>query len=404
MLRHANAVLLALSVAACVPVADKPGQTGPAREPTLAFKRSSFSALEGWGEGAFLAAHGAYLRSCRSLAVRLPSSPLGGDKAYGTVADWQEACRAAGAQPVKTDGEARAFFESGFGVVQALNGDEEKGLFTGYYEPELNGSRQRGGRFMTPLHQRPADLVEVDLGQFRPHLKGERVAGRVEGGRLVPFAARREIVSQAAGSAATPLVFVDDAVGAFFLHIQGSGRIKLDTGESIRAAYDGQNGHAYTAIGRVLVDRGEIQREALSMQSIRAWLVANPEKADALMSENASYVFFKEVPLGDPSVGANGAQGVPLTPEASLAVDLRFHALGVPMWVDGRSPAENADADDVELRRLFIAQDTGGAIRGPIRGDVYWGAGARAESIAGRMAHKGRLHVLLPKALVSKLD
>ena len=367
MLRHANAVLLALSVAACVPVADKPGQTGPAREPTLAFKRSSFSALEGWGEGAFLAAHGAYLRSCRSLAVRLPSSPLGGDKAYGTVADWQEACRAAGAQPVKTDGEARAFFESGFGVVQALNG-------------------------------------EVDLGQFRPHLKGERVAGRVEGGRLVPFAARREIVSQAAGSAATPLVFVDDAVGAFFLHIQGSGRIKLDTGESIRAAYDGQNGHAYTAIGRVLVDRGEIQREALSMQSIRAWLVANPEKADALMSENASYVFFKEVPLGDPSVGANGAQGVPLTPEASLAVDLRFHALGVPMWVDGRSPAENADADDVDLRRLFIAQDTGGAIRGPIRGDVYWGAGARAESIAGRMAHKGRLHVLLPKALVSKLD
>jgi membrane-bound lytic murein transglycosylase A len=154
----------------------------------------------------------------------------------------------------------------------------------------------------------------------------------------------------------------------------------------------------------VLVERGEIAREDLSMQSIRAWLKANHSKAEALMNENPSYVFFKEQPLADPALGADGAQGVALTPEASLAVDLRFHGLGAPMWVDGSAPADDAAAGDLAFRRLLIAQDTGGAIRGPVRGDVYWGSNARAESIAGRMAHKGRLFVLLPKAVAARLQ
>jgi len=286
--------------------------------------------------------------------------------------------------------------------VQVFNGEEAEGLFTGYYEPELNGSRTRSERFRTPLHTRPPDLVEVDLGQFRQNLRGERVAGRVTGGRLVPYAERREIVKQGIGL--QPLVFVDDPVAAFFLQIQGSGRIKLENGDVIRAAYDGQNGHPYTAVGRILVDRGEISRDALSMQSIRAWLEGHPEQADGLMNENASYVFFKAQPIGDPSKGANGAQGVPLTAEASLAVDLRFHALGVPMWVEGRAPNNQEAEPDVDLRHLFIAQDTGGAIRGPIRGDIYWGTGSYAESVAGRMAHKGRLFVLLPKPLAQRLN
>lgn len=399
-LRIVKAATLALTLAACVPVAQKPG----APEPRLVFKASAFSALDGWNGAGLRSAHAAFQASCRAIAARAPGDPLGGDRAYGTVGDWQPACQAALELPVASESDARRFFETWFATVQVFNGSEERGLFTGYYEPELNGSRRKGGRYRTPLFQRPADLVEVDLGQFRPNLKGERVAGRVVEGRLVPFSPRREILAGGLGANGRPLVYVDDAVGAFFLQIQGSGRIKLDSGEIIRAAYDGQNGHVYTAIGRILVDRGEIPRETLSMQGIRAWLEGNPEQADALMNENASYVFFREVPIGDPTKGANGAQGVPLTAEASLAVDLKFHALGVPMWVDASAPSDVTGADDARYQRLFIAQDTGGAIRGPIRGDVYWGAGARAEQIAGRMAHRGRLFVLLPKPLASAID
>lgn len=403
-LRIVKAATLALTLAACVPVSQKPGTSDRGAEARLVFKTSSFSALDGWGGAGLRDAHAAFQASCRVITVRTPTDALGGDKAYGTAGDWQPACRAALERPVSSESEARAYFETWFDAVQAFNGAEDRGLFTGYYEPELNGSRKKGGPYRTPLFQRPADLVEVDLGQFRPNLKGERVAGRVVGGRLVPFSPRREIVAGGLGAAGQPLVYVDDAVGAFFLQIQGSGRIKLDNGAYIRAAYDGQNGHAYTAIGRILVERGEIPRETLSMQGIRAWLEGNPDQADALMNENASYVFFKEMPIGDPSKGANGAQGVPLTAEASLAVDLKFHALGVPMWVDASAPSEVAGALDATYRRLFIAQDTGGAIRGPIRGDVYWGAGARAEQIAGRMAHRGRLFVLLPKPLARAID
>lgn len=403
-LRIVKAATLALALGACVPGSQKPDAADRPPEPRLVFKASSYASLSGWGGGGLQSALAAFQASCRVLSGRLPSDALGGDRAYGTVGDWLGPCRASLGSAITGEDEARRYFETWFEPVQVFNGSDDRGLFTGYYEPELNGSRQRSARFHTPLYQRPADLVEVDLGQFRPNLKGERVAGRVVGGRLVPYAARGEIAAGRLGASVQPLVYVDDAVAAFFLQIQGSGRIRLDSGETIRAAYDGQNGHVYTAIGRVLVDRGEISREALSMQGIRAWLEGNPDQADQLMNANASYVFFKEQPIGDPSKGANGAQGVPLTPEASLAVDLKFHALGAPMWVDASAPAEEAGKTDGNYRRLFIAQDTGGAIRGPIRGDVYWGAGSRAENVAGRMAHRGRLFVLLPKAVAGKID
>lgn len=404
MLRAVAQVMVLLSLAACVPRTTTLGPADRPQEPQLAFKASSFSSLDGWLQQSLLPAHAALQGSCRVILRRMPGDPMGGHGAYGAVSDWVDACRAVLEQQPRSEGEARALFETWFSPVQVFNGREERGLFTGYYEPELRGSRRPSARYRTPLHQRPSDLVEVDLGQFRSQLRGERLVGRVVAGRLVPFASRREIVERGPGSVAEALVFVDDPVAAFFLQIQGSGRVKLDSGETIRAAYDGQNGHPYTAVGRILVERGEIRPESLSMQSIRAWLDSNPEKADALMNENASYVFFKTLPIGDPSKGANGAQGVPLTPEASLAVDLRFHPLGVPMWVEGRAPGDLKTDQDVDLRRLFIAQDTGGAIRGPIRGDVYWGAGDRAESVAGRMAHRGKLFVLLPKALAQRIN
>lgn len=401
VLRTASLALVLLA-AGCAPFGDVTGGGGPQAEARFSLKPASYAQLDGWSSASMPTAFEAFRISCGVISRRSPVDAMGGHAAYGVVADWKEACDAALRTSGVTDETARAFFVRWFDPVQVLNGEEETGLFTGYYEPELQGSRQRTTEFNVPLYRRPTDLVEADLGQFRPTLKGERVAGRVVNGRLVPYAPRKEIVAVGLGSASAPLVFVNDAAAAFFLQIQGSGRIKLTSGETIRAAYDGQNGHPYTAIGRVLVDRGEVPKAELSMQRIRAWMQSNPGEAEALMNENASYVFFKELPVGDPTKGADGAQGVPLTASASLAVDLKFHALGAPLWVEARAPGTDPAAQDVVLRRLFVAQDTGGAIRGPVRGDVYWGVGPDAESVAGRMAHKGRMYILLPKPLAAK--
>lgn len=395
----AGAALLILTAAACAPLTETVGEK-PADE--LVLKRASFAQLDGWQATDMRAAFAAFVGSCKRLVQRNDSDGFGGVAGYGTVGAWRAPCNAV-LQIGSGSGEnARRFFETWFEPAIASNRGEEVGLFTGYYEPELNGSRSAGGKFQTPLHTRPGDLVSVDLAQFRPALKGERIAGRVDGGKLVPYATRGEIVGGALGGRSSVIAYVDDPTDAFFLQVQGSGRVRFANGEVIRVAYDGQNGHPYTAIGRVLIDRGEVAREEMSMQRIRAWLAANPAKAQALMNENASYVFFKEQPIADPALGAEGAQSVPLTPEASLAIDLRFHGLGAPMWVDATAPAEAGGS--VVFRRLLVAQDTGGAIRGPVRGDVYWGAGSRAAEIAGRMAHRGRLFVLLPKAVAARLD
>ena len=199
------------------------------------------------------------------------------------------------------------------------------------------------------------------------------------------------------------ILFVDDPIDAFFLQIQGSGRVVLDDGTVVRAAYAAQNGQPYTAIGSVLIQRGELKREAVSMQSIRAWLVEHPTEAQQLMNTNASYVFFEERPIGDPSLGAAGTHGVLLTPEASLAVDLTVHALGVPVWLDTIAPDADTTKPDRPFQRLLVTQDTGGAIRGPVRGDVYWGYSPDAGSIAGRMRSEGRMTLLLPRSVALRL-
>lgn len=399
--RALGAAFLILTLAACRPpgglVSDKPSDE-------LVLKTAGFASLAGWTEGDMRGAFAAFAASCAKIVAKRDEDLLGGAAVYGAVAAWRGPCETALKMPAPSADAARRYFETWFLPMQASNRGEATGLFTGYYEPELNGSRKRTTRFATPLYARPVDLVAVDLGAFRPGLKGERIAGRVEGGRLVPYATRADIEAGALANRSAPIVWVDDATAAFFLHIQGSGRVRFADGSAVRVAYDGQNGHVYTAVGKILVERGAIAREQLSMQSIRAWLQANPREAPGLMNENASFVFFKEQPLADPSLGAEGAQGVPLTAEASLAVDLRFHALGVPMWVAANAPSQDADEADAPFRRLMVAQDTGGAIRGPVRGDVYWGAGAKAEEVAGRMAHKGQLFVLLPKALAERLN
>jgi membrane-bound lytic murein transglycosylase A len=229
----------------------------------------------------------------------------------------------------------------------------------------------------------------VELGDFRPELKGQRIAGKVIEGKLKPFASRADIDNGSLAGRGLELAWVDDADAAFFLHIQGSGRVALENGTTLRVGYDGQNGHVYQAIGRTLIQRGELTPENTSMQTIKQWLVAHPQQAASLRQENPSYIFFREI-VGD---GPIGAQNVALTPQRSLAVDPNFIPYGAPIWLSATHPTQPNTA----IRRLLIAQDTGGAIRGAVRGDYFWGAGPEAEELAGVMKSRGAYWLLLPK-------
>jgi membrane-bound lytic murein transglycosylase A len=407
------AILLVAILAGCVamrpPVPPSPPRPLPPVPIAIPLRLDAarFSELEGWAQSDPRSALLAFQRSCGVLSRKPDDSVLGGVNYAGTVGEWRAGCSAAVSLSASSSEEARGFFEAEFVPYRLSQGSSPggtpaPGLFTGYYEPQLRGSRTRQGAYQTPLYGVPADLVNVDLGLFRDNLKGQRIVGRVTNGRLIPYPARSEI--EGAGlSQSMPLLFVDDPVDAFFLQIQGSGRVVLDDGSVVRAAYGAQNGQPYTAIGAVLIQRGELKREDVSLQSIRAWLAQHPAEAQQLMNANASYVFFTEQPIGDPALGATGAQGVALTPEASLAVDLTLHPLGVPAWLEATAPDPDVSKPERKLDRLLIMQDTGGAIRGAIRGDVYWGFGADAAAIAGRMRSEGRLTVLLPKSVAARL-
>ena len=360
----------------------KPAVPAP-QAATLHLSRTSFSGLPEWSGAQAGAALAAFLRSCAVLAAKPDSASMGGAGYAGTVADWRRACADAG-------GDAKAFFEKTF-TPYAVSGSD--GLFTGYYEPQIHGSRARQGAFQTPVYGLPSDLVRADLGLFNPKLKGEHISGKVAGHALVPYADRAQI--NANGVDAPVLFYTDDAVAFFFLQIQGSGRVVFEDGSTTRIAYAGENGQPYTAIGRTLIADGSLARETVSLQTIRAWLLAHPDRARAVMETDRSYIFFEQKPLGDTALGSTGSQGVNITPLASIAVDQRIHALGAPFYVaaDGPDP----------VRTVMVAQDTGGAIRGPVRADMFFGFGAEAERRAGAMKAPGRLYVLLPNALAASL-
>jgi membrane-bound lytic murein transglycosylase A len=360
----------------------RPPVAGP-----LKLTPASFADLPGWKAADLRGALAAFRRSCDVLMRKPPSAPIG--TYAGQAADWRRPCldaRAAGS------GDARAFFERNF-IPRAVSAGEVKdGLFTGYYEPELHASRSRQGPYQTPVYGPPSDLVSVDLGAFRDSLVGEHIAGRVTGQRLVPYDTRAQIDSNGLQTAQI-LFYADDPLAVFFVHIQGSGRVVLDDGSVARVAFAGTNGQPYTAIGRTLIAKGALERGKVSLQTIRAWLRAHPDKARAVMESDASFVFFKEAPLGDPALGSPGAGGVPLTPGASIAVDPRAHPLGVPFYIATTTPDGNA------LNALHIAQDIGGAIRGPVRSDIFFGFGNHAETLAGEMRQGGRMFVLIPKSV-----
>ena len=374
--------------------------TGCVAKPgALSFRAVDYGRLPGWQSDDQGAALAAFQRSCAKLQTLSPEKAVG---PYGKAAAWQGACgEGASLDPANADA-ARRFFEGHFTPLQVRAGRDPNGLFTGYYEPELNGSRVRDVSHAVPLLARPADLVSVDLGEFRSGLKGQRIAGRVSDGRLVPYADRRQIEAEAASAPSKlrqPLVWVDNAVDAFFMDIQGSGRIRFADGSVTRLTFDGQNGFPYTPIGKVLVERGALPKDAVTMQTIRAWLAQNPVLGADVMDANASYIFFREVPISDPALGPPGAQNVALTPGRSLAVDLSVHGLGVPVFV----AAEPIEPGAPPFERLLIAQDTGGAITGPVRGDVFWGFGPVAAARAGAMKAKGQMFVLVPQAVAANL-
>ena len=361
-----------------------------------------FTDLPGWKTGDPRDALAAFVRSCDAIGKKPATGRLGADGYAGTAGDWQAVCKSA--PPQMTDAaNARAFFESRFTPLEVKRTDGAPALFTGYYEPELSASRTKQGRYTAPIYGLPDNLVGADLGDFRPEWAGERLSGCVDGHRLLPCPTRADIDAHGLSNAKV-LVYADDPVGVFFLHIQGSGRVRLDDGQMIRIAYAGQNGRPYTPIGRVLLQRGLLDRASLSMQAIRTWLKAHAAEAQSLMETDQSYVFFREQPpIGDAKLGSPGSEGVPLTPAASLAVDQHIHALGTPVYIAAVRPDADTNRSERTFDQLLIAQDTGGAIRGPARGDVFWGFGADAESIAGRMKAEGRMFVLLPKAVAARL-
>lgn len=347
-----------------------------------------WSGLPGWQEDRLAQTWPVLLNSCR----RMPARDV----------RWKELCGDAALFPDPDDDTARAFFETRFVAHAAVgkNGATD-GLITGYYEPLLAGSLIRTDRFRYPLYRRPDNLLTIDLGELYPELQGKRYRGRLHGNLVVPYYSRAEITgapekldqSTTRLLSGQEIVWVDDPVALFFLEIQGSGRVQLPDGRMLHVGYADQNGHPYVAIGRTLVESGAMKLEDATMPGIRAWLTAHPDQALTVLNSNPSYVFFT---LRDADAsGPVGALNLPLLPERTIAVDPTFIPLGSPVWLDTTLPG---DGESRPYRRLEFALDTGGAIRGPTRADLFFGFGENAERLAGAMRQRGKMYVLLPAA------
>ena len=339
----------------------------------------AWSRLPGWTQDRHAAAWPALRKSCEKLER--------------SDAAWEQLCRAASALESPDDAAARAFFEANFRAHRLNAGSGREGLITGYYEPVLIGSTTRSDRFRWPLYKRPDNLLTIDLASLYPELKGRPVRGRLEGNRVVPYYSRAQI-ENGNGNGRNPLagnelLWVEDPVELFILQVQGSGRVRLPDGSEVAVGYADQNGHPYRSLGGRLIELGALTREEVTLTRIREWLAAHPEETGALLNSNPSYIFFtqREAALDGPL----GSLGVALTPERSIAADNSYIPPGVPVWLDAAWP------DGTPLQRLALTQDTGGAIKGAARADLFIGQGAEAGRLAGEMKQRGRLYVLLPK-------
>ncbi len=360
------------------PVCPTPAATEPARAaPPL--QRAHWNELPGWHADDPAAAWPAFRESC---------------KAIGRQEKWKAVCELAavlGTQP--SSPSARQFFEQNFTPWRAANADgSAEGLITGYYEPLIKGSRTRSAAYPWPVHGVPDDMLTIELADLYPDLKGMRLRGRLVGNKVVPYWSRAELDARQDRLPAKVLFWAADPIDLFFLQVQGSGRLALPDGSQVRIGYADQNGHPYQSIGRWLVAQGELPLEKASMEGIRRWAQANPARLPELLNTNPSYVFFRELPT--PTGGPIGALGVPVSDERSIAIDPRHIPLGAPVFLATTWPLS-----DRPLARLMMAQDTGGAIKGVVRADFFWGFGAEAGAQAGRMRQQGRMWVLLPNGV-----
>lgn len=387
VIRIARGALVAatLALAGCV----TPPVVSPPQPARAVFTPVNYSELPGWNDDHQQAAWPPFEVGCKTLVARPRSRAL-----------WQAPCAAAQAVDARDANAVRRFFEDNFTPFRVTSSDgAERGLVTGYYEPLLQGSRTQSARYASPLYAPPDDLLIVELADLYPELKGKRVRGRLDGRRVVPYWVRADIDAGRADTNGKALVYVSDPVDAFFLQIQGSGRVALDDGSMMRVGYADQNGQPFRSVARVLIDRGELTIGEASMQGIREWGGEHPEQLPALLDENPSYVFFREVPPPAPGSleaaidGPIGSLGVPLAAGRTIAVDPRSIPLGAPVFLATTEPLS-----DTPLQRLVMAQDTGGAIRGPIRADFFWGFGDDAGRLAGRMRQQGAQWLLWPKS------
>jgi membrane-bound lytic murein transglycosylase A len=352
--------------------------------------------IPGWSEDDHLAAFQTFRASCKPIAAQDAMSMPPDSRALG--ASLRDPCREARATEISDGAKARAFFEQHFTPLKISRLGEGDGFVTGYYEPVIEGSREANEVYNIPVYRRPSNLFVKGYNQASPDLPNKGPVYRKIGRRkLVPYYDRAQIEDGAIEQRGLEIVWLKSQTDLLFAQIQGSARVQLEDGSTVRINYDSYNGYPYTPVGRILIDRGIVPKDQMSMQKIREWMEANPADADEVRRQNRSYIFFREVPLSDKDE-AVGAQGVPLTPGRSIAVDKSLHVYGTPFFIQGELPIDSATAK-TPFHRLMIAQDTGSAIVGPARADLYFGAGADAGKVSGRLRHNMRFVMLVPKSL-----
>ena len=368
---------------------------GGASHAPMALQPVAYGDLPGWGSDRPEAALAAFVVSCERIQYFPPDQSLGGSgdaaRIAGKAAQWGAVCAAAKDVPPADDAAARTFFQTRFQPYLVTQAGSTTAKVTGYFEPEVAGDTSQEGPYRTPLLGLPPDLVTFDLGLFDPDKPGTIAVGRVQSQQIVPYYDRFEIENGALDPDRLAIAWVADPVDAYFLQVEGSGRINLPDGSVMRVTYAGKNGRPYVPIGRVMVQDKLLAADDVTEQSIRAWLEANPARARAIMDQNPSYVFFRTAPQLAADQGPPGALGVSLTQSRSIAVDDRYLPLGSPVWLVTTDPVTHAP-----LRRMTVAQDLGSAITGPLRADLFFGTGRTAEAAAGAMDAPGQLYVLLP--------
>jgi membrane-bound lytic murein transglycosylase A len=392
--RRRAAAIIGLALAAQTSAA-RPEQHAPITIPNTQYEPIAWSDIEGWAEDDHAAAFTAFLKSCRPV-VR---SAVPSEDAQSLQDGRREVCRRALSLGTAEPAAARAFFEQNFRPVRIAKVGENEGFLTGYYEPIVEGSRFPSDSYTVPVYRRPADLVVPGRAHFAPGTfpnKG-KVWRTVGPRKLAPYYDRGEIEDGALAGKGLEICWLKDPTDLLFIQIQGSARVRLDDGKMLRIGYDGHNGWPYVPVGRILIERGLVPRNEMSMDRIREWIRANPEGVSELRRKNQSYVFFHELKLTAQDE-AVGGQGVALSPGRSIAIDRSLHLYGTAFFIDATLPIDSARAS-TRYSRLMVGQDTGSAIVGPARADIYFGAGAEAGRVAGRIRHPGRFVMLIPREL-----